>query len=140
MIRTCESCGTRNRVPAERLSDTGRCGSCKSPLPPLNEPLDVGGAEFAEITQAVKVPVLVDFWAPWCGPCQVAGPEVARAAEQMAGKAVVLKVNSDAHPDVAARFGVRGIPHFAILKGGRQVSSRTGLVPSAELVEWLAQA
>jgi thioredoxin 2 len=102
------------------------------------EPLDVDAKEFGEIVRSAKVPVLVDFWAPWCGPCRMAGPEVERAAAQAAGRALVLKVNSDQHPEITERFGVRGIPHFVVLRDGQVVVSQAGLVRSGQLLEWLS--
>ncbi len=140
MIRTCPSCQTKNRVPAARLSDVGRCGACKAALPPVAEPLEVGAAEFGEIVRSAKVPVLVDFWAPWCGPCRMAGPEVARAAAAVAGRALVLKVNTDQQPELASRYGVRGIPHFVVLRGEQVVVSQAGLVRGAQLIDWLGRA
>jgi thioredoxin 2 len=140
VIRTCPSCQTKNRIPPDRLSDTGRCGACKAPLPPLAEALEVDAREFADIVRTAKVPVLVDFWAPWCGPCRMATPEVARAAAHFAGKAIVLKVNTDEHPELSSRYGVQGIPHFVVLRDGQVVVSQAGLVRAAQLFEWIERA
>src|SRR6202030_2572979 len=107
LIHACKVCGQKNRIPARHLADTGRCGSCKSPLPPVNEPLDVDDQSFGQVVAEATVPILTDFWAAWCGPCRMAAPEVRELAREVAGKALVLKVNTEDSPQVAERFRVQ---------------------------------
>jgi thioredoxin 2 len=140
VIRTCNVCGQKNRVPGAHLSDTGRCGACKSPLPPVDEPMEVDAQLFDEIIQNSKVPVMVDFWAAWCGPCKMAAPEVAKTAKNMAGRAVVVKVDTERNPELAARFNVRGIPNFAIFRGGRLAFQQAGAVNHEQMENWLTQS
>lgn len=139
-IRSCKNCGRNNRVPASHLSDTGRCGACHQPLPPADAPLEVDERLFDEVLEKAKVPVLVDFWAAWCAPCRMAAPEVARTAKNMAGQAIVIKVDTDAHPELAARYDVRGIPNFAIFIGGRLAMQQAGAVGHEKLEQWLKSA
>jgi thioredoxin 2 len=137
VIRTCPHCGAKNRVPAAKLAVEGRCGACKQALPALAEPLDVDDEQFREIVASAPVPILVDFWAAWCGPCRMAAPHVERVANEMQGRALVLKVDTEAHPALAGAYGVRSIPNFVVLRGGSVVRQEAGLADPRQLRSWL---
>jgi thioredoxin 2 len=140
LIRACAACGTQNRVRVGRLADEARCGRCKTVLPPIAEPIEADPSLFDEVLREATVPVLVDFWADWCAPCRIAAPEVQRTASALAGRALVLKVDTEAHPSLAERYGVRGIPNFVVLTDGQIVFQQAGVVRSDQMVEWLKRA
>ena len=140
MTRACPHCGVENRIPARHLAHRGRCGNCKRELAPVSEPISVGTEEFDDITRNATVPVLVDFWAAWCGPCRMVAPEVKRAAEELAGKAVVLKVDTEAHPDLARRYNVQSIPNFVVLAKGNVVRQQAGAVNRQVMRQWVEES
>jgi thioredoxin 2 len=137
-IRACTVCSAKNRIPARHLSSAGRCGSCKNTLAPAEHPINITNeADFEDIVSESTVPILVDFWAPWCGPCRQAAPEVEKLASQTSGRALAVKVNTDELPQLGARYGARAIPHFVVIHRGHVVSSKSGLVSAKEMASWL---
>src|SRR5262245_46953098 len=137
MRRVCAECKAVNRVPVRHLADTGKCGKCSARLPPHATPIEVTTeSQFDDIINASRVPVLVDFWAAWCGPCRSVAPEVKKAAHNLAGKALVVKVDTDALSDLAQRYHVQSIPNFAVFSGGRLVRQQAGAVDHRQLEKW----
>jgi thioredoxin 2 len=132
-VQACPSCGRRNRVPA---SATGKptCAACKAPLPWLT---DADDATFAAVAEHSTLPVLVDLWAPWCGPCRMVSPAVERMASRYAGRLKVTKVNVDLSPGVSARFNAMSIPTLLMIKDGRVVDRIVGAVPEQQLATWV---
>ena len=135
----CPSCGAINRVPAAKLAAglRPRCGRCKTSLPVAAEPLTVSDVTFASEVERSPLPVLVDAWAPWCGPCRMIAPVIEELAAEMAGRVRVTKLNVDENPATAARFNLRSIPTLLVLSGGREVDRLIGAQPKAEIVRRL---
>jgi thioredoxin 2 len=131
-IVTCSNCGKRNRVPAAARG-VARCAACHTALPWFTS---AGDGDFDEVAGRSTLPVLLDLWAPWCGPCRVVAPGVEGAARTLAGRLKVVKVNVDEAPRVAERFGVHGTPTLVILRQGREVARQVGAVPPPALVGW----
>ena len=129
----CTHCHTLNRVPSARLAEDPVCGKCGRALLD-GHPIELTDANFDVITSRTDLPVLVDFWAPWCGPCRVMAPHFEAAALELKGRALLAKVNSDDNPDVSRRFSIRSLPTLVRLEHGRETSRRSGSLPVAQIV------
>jgi thioredoxin 2 len=132
----CEHCGKTNRVPAT-AKGSPRCGNCHQPLPWI---VSAGEDTFAEIAEQANIPVLVDMWAPWCGPCRMVSPALEQVAREMAGRLKLVKVNLDDAPRLQQRFAVQAIPTLMILQRGQVIASKAGAAPAAQLRAWVEQA
>jgi thioredoxin 2 len=129
----CAHCGAVNRLPTQRLGDNPDCGRCHRPLLDGN-PVELDDRRFDDFVRQTTLPVLVDFWAPWCGPCRQMAPQFEAAARQLKGRAVLVKVNSDDSPEASARFAIRSIPTLVRLQGGVEVRRQSGAIPAAQIV------
>jgi len=141
VIVTCASCGRANRLAFDALGRTTRCGQCKTPLTPPETPIEIhDSATFDAAANKSALPVVIDFWAPWCGPCRMVAPELERVARATAGRYLVVKVNTDAVTDVAARFKIRSIPTMAVVHAGRELARTAGARPAADIQAFVDQA
>ncbi len=135
MLLSCSSCHSTNRVPAARLLEGPKCGQCKAPIT-VQAPVDVDSdADFQELVGESPLPVLVDFWAPWCGPCRMVAPVLEQLARERAGALVIGKVNTDALPKVAAQFGIQSIPTMVLFRAGREAHRESGAMPAPAIVK-----
>lgn len=135
----CTTCGRANRVPAARLMDGPKCGACGEPLV-TGKVAELDLAAHDRLVAGDGMPVVVDYWAPWCGPCRMMAPEFARAAEALKGRARFARIDTQDHPAVSARLGIRGIPLLILWKGGREVARLAGARPAAEIAEFAGRA
>lgn len=136
---TCPSCVARNRLPAKRLAERAKCAACKTPLLPLAKPVTIASAQdFDELVRDSPVPVLVDYWAAWCGPCRMVAPELEKVARTHAARVIVAKVDTEALPQVAQRFDIRSIPTLILFRHGTESQRLSGAMPAAEIIKQLA--
>lgn len=138
MHLVCPSCSSINRIPASRLGEAPRCGKCKSALL-HSQPLEMNQAQFQRFLQRSDVPLLVDFWAPWCGPCKMMAPMFAAAASQLSPNVQLVKINTEENQSLAVQYGIRSIPTLALFDGGREVARTAGAMDTSNLVAWTRQ-
>ena len=141
IVAKCDSCGQLNRLTYEKLGQEFRCGKCRTNLKPPSEPLEIQSEPvFGALTDRSALPVLVDFWAPWCGPCKMVAPELVKVATEGSGRWLVTKVNSDELAGVAQRFQIQAIPTLVLFRNGREIRRQSGAMPVNQIRRFIEQA
>jgi len=141
VIVECPSCHQKNRLAYARLPEKTQCAKCKTELPGVTKPVEVSTAEeFNSLISSSTIPVMVDFWAPWCGPCRMVAPEIEKVASRKAGQWLVVKVNTDEVEGVGDRLGIRSIPTMAVFKSGHEVARTAGARPASDIEAFVANA
>ena len=135
----CPHCGTTNRIPTARLHDAPNCGHCHGVLF-TGQVLELTASSFRKHVQDNGIPLVVDFWAPWCGPCQMMAPQYAEAVRELEPSARLAKLNTDSAPELAGEFGIRGIPTLMVFKGGRELARHSGAMGRPDIIRWVRAA
>jgi thioredoxin 2 len=139
MIIMCPHCGGLNRIPDEKLSQSPSCGKCKQPLL-TGTPVEMTGEQLMRAINKTDQPIVVDFWAPWCGPCKMFAPTFAQAAQQLEPYAKLVKINTEVEQQIAGQFNIRSIPTLAIFKNGKEIARQSGAMPLQNFVQWVKQS
>ena len=139
MLIVCSHCHATNRIPESRKASEGQCGKCKQTIW-QGKPVDLSESQFAKYTSKNDMPVVVDFWASWCGPCKAMAPAYAQVAEQMKDQALFTKVNTENAQQLGAQLNIRSIPTLAVFRNGKEVDRIAGALPANQLQQWIQQA